>query len=109
MIDFTKPVQTRSGKSVRILCTDGPQECEVVGIVEGEHVVRTWELNGLHTYPSFDLINPVTEYSGWALLVFNNRKEPGMYYKVFDTIEEAINKACDFNSDYKIIPIRWQV
>lgn len=63
MIDFTKPVQTRSGLPVRILCTD--RQCEdlpVVGLVrrDGIDFVETWKINGSYeNLPchKLDLIN----------------------------------------------------
>lgn len=47
MIDFDKPVQTRSGVPVRVLCTDAPGPQPVVGIVPGEDPgVEVWSLDG---------------------------------------------------------------
>lgn len=47
MIDFTKPVTTKGGRKVRILCTDGPNKYyPVIGLLEGEDVVETWTLDG---------------------------------------------------------------
>jgi hypothetical protein len=43
-IDWTKPVQTRDGDPVRILCTDGPEKWPVVGIVKGR--VEHWRADG---------------------------------------------------------------
>jgi len=49
MIDFTKPVQTRDGKPVRILCTDMNNPVyPIVGLVNygrEEHVI-TWTIEG---------------------------------------------------------------
>lgn len=49
MIDFTKPVQTRDGKPVRILCTDMNNPVyPVVGLVNygREEYVITWTIEG---------------------------------------------------------------
>ncbi len=44
-IDWTKPVRTKSTKKpVRIVCTDGPGEYSVIGILDGE--VDFWDLGG---------------------------------------------------------------
>ena len=59
-LDLTKPVQTRDGRKVRLLCTDGPGEYPVIGIIEGRDDVCRWPLNGrVAPYGdlSVDLIN----------------------------------------------------
>ena len=60
-LDLTKPVQTRDGRKVRVLCTDGPGEWPVIGIVDDGHDdVHRWPLNGrggLWGDLSIDLIN----------------------------------------------------
>lgn len=43
-IDYSKPVETVNGEPVRILCTDGPGDRPVVGIL-GNAIVR-WEIGG---------------------------------------------------------------
>jgi hypothetical protein len=45
-IDFTKPVQTRDGRPVRILCTDAPSCYPVVGLIEDEGRPIVWTLAG---------------------------------------------------------------
>ena len=53
-LDLTKPVQTRGGCQVRILCTDagiGSRKGGVVGILyedDGHESVRTWLADGVH-------------------------------------------------------------
>ena len=44
MIDFNKPVQTKSGRAVRILCTDAPDAMPVIGLV-GDELIR-WSADG---------------------------------------------------------------
>lgn len=46
-IDWTKPVRTKDGRAVRVLCTDGPGDYPVIGIVDGECRCRTWTLDGI--------------------------------------------------------------
>lgn len=51
MIDFTKPVQTRDGRPVRILCTDRKDSLSsetIVGLVEDHEgeAIYTWNANG---------------------------------------------------------------
>jgi hypothetical protein len=46
-IDFTKPVRTKDGRAVRILCTDGPSiNYPVIGIIHGDRDVSTWAFAG---------------------------------------------------------------
>ena len=47
MIDFNKPVQTKSGRAVRILCTDAPGVSSVIGLLESKEVMR-WLVCGTH-------------------------------------------------------------
>ena len=62
-LDLTKPVQTRDGRPVRILCTDRKHfEGSVVALVlmDGKEMVRSYNLDGryLMSSPSdIDLIN----------------------------------------------------
>lgn len=49
-VDWTKPVQTRGGKPVRVLCTDRKNDSGryVVGLVQvaGQEYVRLWKMSG---------------------------------------------------------------
>jgi len=47
-LDLTKPVQTRDGHPVRILCTDRKNVYPVVGLVTeyGDEHVRSWPASG---------------------------------------------------------------
>lgn len=50
MIDFNKPVQTRDGRKVRILCTDRASDHSVVGLVmnhiHGKEELLSWDCEG---------------------------------------------------------------
>jgi len=50
MVDFSKPVQTRDGRPVRILCTDRKKtEQPVVGLIgylDGTEIPHTWSHEG---------------------------------------------------------------
>jgi hypothetical protein len=64
MLDLSKPIQTRDGRRVRILCTDA--ECThmgnpqpIVGVV-GTHAPTSWSADGVYadgSYSNNDLIN----------------------------------------------------
>ena len=46
-IDWTKPVRTKDGRAVRVLCTDGPNTTyPVIGIVRGSAATYTWSMDG---------------------------------------------------------------
>ena len=50
-IDWTKPVRTKGGLSVRILCTDGPHHLfSVIGIIEGHTSTSLWTKTGEHNH-----------------------------------------------------------
>ena len=75
MIDWTKPVQTRDGRKVRVLCTDGPKpDRPIVAVIEGKSIVEDWLPSGrlLHGEPyNSDLINvpePEREIEAWAIV-----------------------------------------
>ncbi|NCX56508.1 MAG: hypothetical protein EBW87_04835, partial [Burkholderiaceae bacterium] len=64
-LDFNKPITTRDGRKVRILCTDGPNpKFPVVGCIEGVRTVYEWRENGIFDEwdkdlkRECDLINP---------------------------------------------------
>jgi hypothetical protein len=60
-IDWTKPVRTKDGRAVQVLCTDGPGDYPVAGYVDGLTNPRSWTLNGYHhvnkRHSTFDLEN----------------------------------------------------
>ncbi len=45
-ISLLKKYKTRDGKDVRLLCTDGPGEYPVIGIVDGLFGVNIWSMTG---------------------------------------------------------------
>lgn len=53
-IDWTKPVQTRDGRKVRVLCTDGPEKHPVIGIVEGCGYPNSWAIDGTYCWDNPD-------------------------------------------------------
>jgi len=63
MIDLTKPVQTRDGRKVRVLCTDMKSETPIVGVVTqpaGKEEACWWYADGRYSLTpghSADLIN----------------------------------------------------
>ena len=61
-LDFTKPITTRDGRKVRILCTDGPNKSwPVVGYIGNSFSESHWQSNGWYNdnrADNSDLINP---------------------------------------------------
>ena len=59
MIDFSKPVQTRDGRKVEIITTNGRGLWTVVGYVGNEAITRHWRGDGASftERQNFDLIN----------------------------------------------------
>ena len=45
-IDWTKPVRTKDGRAVRVLCTDGPGDYPVVGFIDGVDGPECWHADG---------------------------------------------------------------
>ena len=45
-IDWTKPVRTKDGRAVRVLCTDGPGDYPVVGFIDGVDGPDCWHIDG---------------------------------------------------------------
>jgi hypothetical protein len=94
-IDWTKPVQTRNGRKVRVLCTDGPDlRYPVIGVVAGMLCPETWTIDGVHFVngaPSnLDIINtpdPPVTVTGWvnvwpdrAYIVHHTRDDATFYH-----------------------------
>lgn len=47
-IDWTKPVRTKDGRAVRVVCTDAPGSHPIIGIVEGVREPFCWEVTGVY-------------------------------------------------------------
>lgn len=96
-LDFSRPIQTRDGRKVRILCTDKKGASPVVGLIERnpgeEEMTFHWQLTGLHYEGSCrrpeDLIN-VPERIERDVWVNLNGKVLG---HIYDTRKEADDMA----------------
>lgn len=73
MLDLTKPVQTRDGRPVRLLCTDANSRFPVTGLVsqpQGNDVVGTWTVEGSYLdepgEDPLDLVNVSVRHEGWV-------------------------------------------
>lgn len=62
-LDLTKPVTTRDGRKVRILCADAPGKWPIIGLMGDDGYPATWTLDGNYSLTSCpdmakaDLIN----------------------------------------------------
>ena len=89
MIDWTKPVQTRDGRPVRILCTDGPSPTHPVVAIIDNCYVNTLPLHGcvstqVHEETAADLVNVPEETVRWV-----NVYEKYIGSRLYESIEEA--------------------
>lgn len=79
-LDFSRPVQIRNGIDVRILCTNGPGEYPVIGIVEGEMEPRRWTIGGKsyahygYSIPLFDLVQAPRILRRWINIWLNKSR-----------------------------------
>lgn len=76
-IDFTKPVQTKDGRKVRILCTDAGHPYPIVGLVGDSKQLCAWLPSGMRSPRgpiSLDLIQVPEENDH-----FFNVKEYSLY------------------------------
>lgn len=71
-LDLTKPVQTKNGSPVRILCTDRVGERPVVGLImspDGGETGVSWTLEGrkgpYYGTDAYDLVNVPEEVTLW--------------------------------------------
>jgi hypothetical protein len=96
-IDWTKPVQTRNGRKVRVLCTDGPDsQYPVIGLIDGRLYQDTWTIHGVHftngVFSDLDIINtpdPPVTVTGWV----NVYSDMGRFYRSRDdaTFHHGVN------------------
>jgi|SRR5690606_8845072 len=113
-LDFNKPITTRSGRPVRILCTDAGGEYPVVGLRSiygnGREEVCRWKLNGEIRSKDFfvgehvgsaDLINPPlpkVKLERWVNVY--KEKEDYVIALTFDSEEEARRAAFRTDGSY---------
>lgn len=104
MVDFTKPVTTRDGRKVRILCTDiKGREHVVIGLVDSgvEEDTYTWYKSGVYGgigTSQLDLINP-------PMKKYLNLYRSGAGPKYYDTFEEAEKRGKVISSYIKTIEV----
>lgn len=95
MIDFTRPVRTKDGSKVRVLCTDCPGKYPVIGIIEGDNEPRNWTLEGrFHSQEhSWDLENEPQRIKKYA-----NIYRDGDEYWVAGPLQDTYEKAKDYKN-----------
>lgn len=90
-IDFNKPVQTRDGEFVRVLCDDAAGTYSVVGLVGEQKELRTWTFDGVESigtgFPhGRDLVNAPERIVKWFNLYHG---EAGMAFYTKDECVRA--------------------
>lgn len=92
MIDFDKPLQTVSGREVRIYATDGAGEFSVHGAyLKGEWDSVTWTKDGRFEgvkESCLDLVNVKTKRTGWVN-VFKTSEDVSWCGNIHPSKEEA--------------------
>ena len=82
MLDITKPVQTRDGNPVRLVCTDRKGKYSLIGLVQkgAAETIHTWSTDGsrfdIPGTSDTDLVNAPIMHHGWINL-FRNGPEDG--------------------------------
>lgn len=88
MLDLTKPILTRSGQRVRILCSDGPSKClgvpqPLVGVVE-DGAPMCWTMEGYYRDTpgsDLDLVNtPQKKINTWVEVALFRDEITGGFY-----------------------------
>lgn len=113
-IDFTKPVQTRSGKPVRIICMDRQGDLPIVGLLkirDNYEIVNYWLKNGSYLLnqeisPN-DLVNvPKRHKHADLMIAYANDTSLVIEWKSKLGNEWAISKApiWDESYEYRIKP-----
>lgn len=112
MIDFTKPVQTRDGKPVRILCTDRKGDLPVIGLLtlsDGREMVQSWHQNGMlcNGHSVNDLINvPQRHKHADLMIAYANDPTIQIQWLYPRTLEwyDAPNPTWNSEYEYRIKP-----
>lgn len=92
-IDWTKPVRTKDGRAVRVLCTDGPGYYPVAGYIEGDIEPQTWALDGEFLLGGTGHLNleniPQRIKREYWVNVYKNTKIPYVHFTKQDADNEA--------------------
>jgi hypothetical protein len=111
-LDLSKPVQTRDGRKVRILCTERRQAegWTIVGLIDGpgEDTIRCWKAGGDTWADNERLVNvPEPERTGWV-----NIYAPAHGHVtgtiIFDTREQAVRMPPNDPSRIACIEIKYR-
>ena len=104
MLDLTKPVETRDGRKVRILCIDAKGSYPVVGLVSYENdpteVAETWTLTGAYGEDGvkpLDLFNIPKEHTVW-INFYENDSDTYLHTSKEDAI---VNGRDSFGNDQR--------
>lgn len=90
MIDFTKPIETRDGRTIRILCTNRSGKFPIVGLLDEKEDLLSWHVDGYFYEDKeslLDLVNvPVRK------ILYGNVYLHGVC--LHETLDDAKNSKC---------------
>ena len=110
MIDITKQYTTRDGRPVRLLCTDGPKEYPVIGIIKGEMSPDCWTALG-YNFEGGELtlieVKPKLVVERWINIFMGPDNYP--FISLWSTEAEAIrgSNVKQWKVLARAIPFRW--
>lgn len=118
-LDLTKPVQTRDGRPVRILCTDARREDCIIGLINenGKDQSYYWYPDGSHWHDPYgprdcDLINvppPMIKREGWINLYRPAQGDERLSDKVIWATEQSARVYSQDSDRYLMtLRIEWE-
>jgi len=119
MLDFNKPVQTKSGKQVEILTTDGRGQYPIVGYIEGSDSPACWTreghlVAGNSEFSMNSLENIPQKRSGWVNIFSDYPPEVTdcprrvVGWHAFNTQQEAQNAGRGYGDYVASAYIEWE-
>ena len=97
MIDYTKPVQTRDGRPVTILSTEGRGQYPVIGYVGKDTAMKKWSAEGNYSTDgdrTLDLINVPDRIECWVNVYPEHFSSPHESKEQADSVAEKHRIAC---------------
>jgi hypothetical protein len=109
-IEMGKAYQTKDGRSVRLLCVDGPGDRPVVGFVQGIFQPLAWDMNGRidkNEPMLIDLVPAKTKRSGWVNVYRIGEKRLWSSSIIYTTKSEA-EKGQSWSHYAATVQIEWE-
>lgn len=114
----SKPLMTRSGLGVRIVCDDAPGDFPIVAIIDKMSMVDNcvthiayrkegW-INPDGAPSPYDLFFATKNYEGWVNVFKNDDGENYVTYSVYKSKEEAEKEGKQWDGYITSIEIKWE-